>query len=59
MGIGKYFSCSKKCDLSDNSKEDTDPKKPKKQHQTEVTATTMFLKKVWTLQTVEVFFSIA
>ena len=27
MDIGKYFSISKKRDLSDNSKEDTDPKK--------------------------------
>ena len=26
MDIGKYFSSSKKWNLSDNSKEDTDPK---------------------------------
>ena len=32
MDTGKYFSSSKKRDLSDNSKEDADPKKPKKQH---------------------------
>ena len=29
MDIGKYFSSSKKCDLSDNSKEATDPKQTK------------------------------
>ena len=29
MDIGKYFSSSKKRDLSDNSKEATDPKKAK------------------------------
>ena len=29
MDISKYFSSSKKCDLSDNSKEATDPKKAK------------------------------
>ena len=29
---------------------------PKKQHQVEVTAIMMFLKRVWTLQAVEVFF---
>ena len=29
MGIGKYFSSSKERDLSDNSMEDTDPKKAK------------------------------
>ena len=29
MDIGKYFSSSKKCNLSDNSKEATDPKKSK------------------------------
>ena len=59
MDIGKYFSISKKRDLSDNSKEATDPKKPKKQHQVAVTATKMFLKKAWTLQAVEIFFLIA
>ena len=30
MDIGKYFSSSKKRNLSDNSKEATDPKKAKK-----------------------------
>ena len=34
-------------------------KKPKKQHQPAVTATMMFLKKVGTLEAVEVFFLIA
>ena len=29
MDIGKYFFSSKKCNLSDNSKEATDPKKSK------------------------------
>ena len=29
MDIGKYFFSSKKCDLSDNSKEDTGPNKAK------------------------------
>ena len=56
MDTAKYFSNSKRRDLSDNSKEATDPKK---QHQAAVTATMMFLKRVWTLQAVEVFFVIA
>ena len=55
MDIGKYFSNSKKRDLSDNPKEDTDLKKAKEATSRVVTATTMFLKKVWTLQTVKVF----
>ena len=59
MDIGTYFSSSKKCNLSDNSKEATGPKKPKKQHQAAVTMTIMFLKKAWTLQAAEVFFLIA
>ena len=29
MDVVKYFSCSKKRDLSDNSKDNTDPKKAK------------------------------
>ena len=29
MDIGKYFSSSKKCDLHDNTKEDTDSQKAK------------------------------
>ena len=56
MDIGEYFSSSKKRDFSDNSKEDGDIlKKSKKQHEAAVTAITMFLKKVWFIQTVEVF----
>ena len=54
MDIGKCFSSSKKRDLSDNSKEATDHEKAKKA--TSVTATMMVLKKVSTLQAVEVFF---
>ena len=34
-------------------------KKPKKKHQAAVTVTIMCLKKVWTLEAVEVFFFIA
>ena len=46
MDIGNFFSSSKKHDLSDNSREDTDPKKkPRKQHQTAVTVTTIFFEK--------------
>ena len=56
MDIGKYFSSSKKRNLSDSSKEDKDPKNAREAHQATVTKTTMFLKKVWTFQTIEVFF---
>ena len=59
MDIGKYFSSSKERDLSDSSMEDTDPKKAKEATSSTVTATAMFLKKIWTLQAVEIFFLIA
>ena len=50
--IGKYFSRSKKHHLSDNSKEEIDPKKAKEANQAAVTGTMMLLKKLWTVQIV-------
>ena len=52
MDIEKHFFSKRH--LSDNSKEDTGPNKAK---EVAVTVTTMFLNKVSTMQTVEVFFS--
>ena len=44
MGIGKYFPCPKKCDLSDTTTGKLPTlKMPKKQHQAMVTMTMMSL----------------
>ena len=59
MDIGKYFSRSKKGNLSDNSKEATDPKKAKETTSSASYSDHDILKKVWTLQAVEIFFLIA
>ena len=59
MDIGKYFSSSKKRNLSDNSKEATDPKKAKKTTSSSSYSDRNVFKNVWALQVVEVFFLIA